>query len=156
MILAKESASDLVQSACREVLQDLGGRSFPSDGLLRHWLYLAAERKILDRARFHRRARRDAALEAPAAYDEQAHAILECHRGAASPSEAASAHEELARMEEAMLRLPEESREIIMLSRIVGLTNAEIAEKLGKTEGAVRTTISRALARLAVMLESGR
>ena len=42
-----------------------------------------------------------------------------------------------------------------MLSRIVGLSRAQIAEETGRTEAAIRNLLPRALARLADALESG-
>ncbi|MCA9320002.1 MAG: hypothetical protein KDB53_04670, partial [Planctomycetes bacterium] len=62
-IRAKESASDLVQSTCREILQDFGDFEYRGDAAFRHWLYTAALRKILDRDRFYRRDKRDRARE---------------------------------------------------------------------------------------------
>ena len=43
---------------------------------------------------------------------------------------------------------------MIRLSRFVGLPHREIARRLGRSEGAVRTLLSRALASLAVKLEA--
>ena len=63
------------------------------------------------------------------------------------------AREELERIESAFDRLPEEYREVITLARIAGLSRAEIAERMGRREGAVRTLLSRALARLAELLD---
>lgn len=48
----------------------------------------------------------------------------------------------------ALLRLPPETAEIIAMRYIEDLTNAEIAEILDKTEGSVRTALSRGLKRL--------
>jgi DNA-directed RNA polymerase specialized sigma24 family protein len=42
---------------------------------------------------------------------------------------------------------------VISLARIVGLSHAEIAKEMGRSEGAVRTLLSRALARLATLLD---
>jgi RNA polymerase sigma factor (sigma-70 family) len=57
--------------------------------------------------------------------------------------------EEIEHVERAFDRLEEEQREVITLAHVAGLTRAEIAERLGKSEGAVRTMLSRALADLA-------
>ena len=53
------------------------------------------------------------------------------------------------RLQRAFSTLPDEYREVITLARVVGLPHAEIAVKLGKSEGAVRILLHRALARLA-------
>ena len=70
-----------------------------------------------------------------------------------SPSKAAIANERVAEIEAAFDQLPDGYREIIAMSRIAGLSHAEIAERLGKSPGAVRTTLNRALCRLAALLE---
>jgi RNA polymerase sigma-70 factor (ECF subfamily) len=48
----------------------------------------------------------------------------------------------------ALLRLPPETAEIIAMRYIEDLSNADIAEILNKTEGSVRTTLSRGLKQL--------
>ena len=58
------------------------------------------------------------------------------------------------RVETAFDRLSDEQREVISLAHVVGLSRAEIAARLGKSEGAVRTMLSRALADLADEVKS--
>ncbi len=48
--------------------------------------------------------------------------------------------------------LPEDQREALRLRYLVGLPSKEIAQKLGKTDGAVRVMLSRSLAKLQEML----
>jgi RNA polymerase sigma factor (sigma-70 family) len=57
----------------------------------------------------------------------------------------AAARELSDRIERAFDMLSKDPREVIALARIVGLSHAEIAEQLGRTEGAVRVQLSRAL-----------
>ena len=52
----------------------------------------------------------------------------------------------------AFAQLPEDYREVITLSRVVGLSHGQIASQLGKSEGAVRVLLHRALARLSGLL----
>jgi DNA-directed RNA polymerase specialized sigma24 family protein len=42
---------------------------------------------------------------------------------------------------------------VLTLSRVLGLSNAQIAVELGKSDGAVRTLLSRALVRLSALLD---
>jgi DNA-directed RNA polymerase specialized sigma24 family protein len=72
---AREGSFDLVQSACREVLQDLSACSSLDEAGFRRWLYLAAERKILDRARYHAREKRGAGRDAHALSDVEVQAL---------------------------------------------------------------------------------
>jgi RNA polymerase sigma factor (sigma-70 family) len=149
----KESSQDLVQSICREVLADLDRFEPRGPTSFRDWLLAAAEHKILDKARFWRRARRDAARELP--LDEHGDdAKLLAHVYAfATPSQAAVERETLERLERAFRELPAEYREAIVLSRVHGLSGVDLASRLGRTEGAARTLLSRALARLALVMQ---
>ena len=148
-LLERDASMDLVQSACREVLQDVGRHEYRDEAGFRHWLYLAAERKILDRARYHGRDKRAGAAEFSPS-EAEARALLDGYSAICTPSRDAIAREELARAESALARLSEEQREVILLSRIIGLSHAEIAAKCGKSEVAVRSLLHRALARLAL------
>lgn len=148
-LLQRDASLDLVQSACREVLQDVGAHDYRDEAGFKHWLYLAAERKILDRARYHGREKRGGAVDATPS-EAEARAMVAGYSGLCTPSRDAAAREELARAEAALARLSEEHREVIVLARIVGLSHAQIAEKLATTEVATRSLLHRALARLAV------
>jgi len=70
----------------------------------------------------------------------------------ASPSEEAAGREALARLEAAFDRLDENEREIIVLARVVGLSHAELAQRLQCNEVAARKRLFRALAALSVAL----
>jgi RNA polymerase sigma-70 factor, ECF subfamily len=155
-IRAKESTSDLVQSVCREVLQDVGDFRYEGEAAFRHWLYQAALRKILDRDKFYGRGKRDLRREVPLQNGASATdpACAPFYAKVHSPSAHAMAEEQAARIEASFDRLPDNYREIISLSRVVGLSNAEIAQRLGQSEGYARMLLSRALARLARELRS--
>ena len=64
------------------------------------------------------------------------------------------AREELECIETAFDELPERYREVITLSRVCGLTTAELAERLELSEHYARTLLSRALARLSRLTRS--
>jgi RNA polymerase sigma-70 factor (ECF subfamily) len=53
------TAPDLVQSVCREVLEDLGDFEFRGEGPFRHWLFVRAENKLREKHRYHHRDKRD-------------------------------------------------------------------------------------------------
>jgi len=142
-LLDKESASDLAQSVCRDVLENFGRFQYDGEDGFRRWLFKTAQRKILDRHAYYKAGKRDAA-----AMDRDAEMTLLCYRGLASPSRDAIAREELARVEAAIEALPDEMREVVVLAKIVGLSRAAIADEIGKSEGAVRMILHRALAQL--------
>lgn len=155
-LLEKESSSDLVQSVCRDILENLDRFQFEGETGFRRWLFKTAQRKIADRYEFYGAKKRDMAREKRPAVRSSAggdEALLECYRSFYTPSHQAMAREELARVEGAFLSLPEEQREVVVQAKILGLSRAEIAEAMGKSEGAVRTLLYRALARLSEVLE---
>lgn len=148
-VRARESSADIVQSVCREILQDLGRFEYRDEAAFRSWLFDTALHKIIDRHRYHHAAKRDAAREMPIgagceAGDAQ---ILACYTRIASPSRGA-----IARVEAAFDALPDDYRRVITLARIVGLSHGEIAREMGRSEDAVRNLLARALARLGGVL----
>lgn len=148
----RESGSDLVQSVCREVLEHASRFQHPSESAFRRWLFTTALRKIVDRREFHLAEKRDAGREVAPADESAQRALLEAYSSFSSPSRGAILQEEIERIESAMESLSEEQREVVTLAHLVGLSRAEIAEQVGKSEGSVRMILHRGLARLAVVL----
>ena len=148
-LLALESSSDIAQSVCRDVLQNVDRFRYDGEGAFRKWLFTTAMRKIADRYEYYRADKRDIRREDSTGGDD---AVLEACRGFYTPSRQAAAREELARLEAAMRGLDDEKREVVLLSRVVGLSHEAIAHELGKTAVAVRKILSRALAELADQL----
>jgi RNA polymerase sigma-70 factor (ECF subfamily) len=153
-IAARESAVDIAQSVFREVLQDVDHIELQGEGAFRNWLFQQATRKVLDRAKFHGRDRRDVQKEVaiPEA-GPAADALLACYASIASPSQHAVAREELARFEAAVQQLPENQRDAVTMSRLMGLSYDQIAEQLGTSESAVRGLVARGLAALSSQLD---
>lgn len=152
----QESCSDLVQSACRAALEGLSSFEYRGEAAFRHWLYSAAERKILDRVRYHGRARRDTkrtrALDPGALSDDAS--LLDCYATFCTPSQEAVAHEEQERVERAIDELPANYRNVLRLKYVVGLSNEEIAGELGRSQEYARMFLARARQRLSVLLEN--
>ena len=150
---ARESTSDIVQSACRDVLGDLSRFQYGGDAGFRAWLYATALRKIADRAEYWGAQRRDAGREVQLpATSGGGDGLAGLLAGLPSPSAAAMGREAMERLERAFDRLADEDREVIVLSRVVGLTHTEISEQLGLTAGACRMRLFRALAALSEVL----
>lgn len=59
-------------------------------------------------------------------------------------------------LERCLRALPIEMREVIVLRKLDGLSSREVAERLGKSDEAVRKLYSRALARLARLVSDAR
>jgi RNA polymerase sigma-70 factor (ECF subfamily) len=67
---------------------------------------------------------------------------------ASSPSEHAIRHEEAASMADALARLPDDMQQVLLGRHMDGVSYAEIAQRLSRSEGAVRVLYTRALRRL--------
>lgn len=147
-LLRKEQSEDLLQSVCREVLQDADAFEYRDERSFKKWLYLTAQHKLYDRARFYKaekRAAHEQALATDAGYYSGYAAFM-------SPSRVAMDAEEIQRIESIFDELPEQYAEIITLAKIVGLSHEEIANEMGKSVTASRMLLHRALAKLAVLL----
>lgn len=155
MLLAKESCSDLAQSVCRDVIENMGRFRYDGEAGFRRWLYTTALRKVADRYEYYRAQRRDIAREKTPAQSGTDEELLASYRSFYTPSQHAAAREELSRVEQAFQDLPEEQQQVILMAKMIGLPRAEIAREMGRTEGAVRTLLCRALARLAELLDDG-
>jgi RNA polymerase sigma-70 factor (subfamily 1) len=156
LLRAREESTDIVQSVCREVLEKLDRFRYPSEAGFKQWLYATALRKIRDRYDYYLAAKRDVRMETapPAASVTGAPGDLaQVYRTLATPSRAASAREEIARIETAFDRLPEHYREVLVAARLLGMSRAEIAERTGSSELAVRSLLFRATAKLASLLD---
>lgn len=150
LVRSKESCSDLVQSACREVLEHADDFVYGGEAGFKQWLYRTALRKIAHRAEHWGAERRDARREHAAGDDSLD--VLDCYRAFYTPSQQAAAREELERVEAAFDRLSEPHRQVIVMAKVMGMSRAEIGAELGRSELAVRTLLSRALAQLATEL----
>lgn len=146
-LLAHESRSDLVQSICRDLLENARRlHSTDIDGF-QAWLFTTARRKLADRAEHWGAQKRAEGREVETPADGE---LLAACRGFFTPSQQAGAREELARVERALGELPAERREVILLAKVLGLSRQEIGARLGRSEGAVRVLLTRALADLAL------
>jgi RNA polymerase sigma-70 factor (ECF subfamily) len=144
-----ESCSDLVQSVCREVLAGAAAFRYQGDGPFRAWLFRTALNKILERTRHLTAQKRDVRRETTqSAIDYGSLPGLD-----PSASQLAAASELGERMERAFDGLSDDHRQVIALSRIVGLSHAEIAAEMGRAEGAVRVLLSRALVAFTAALD---
>lgn len=144
----RESQSDLVQSVCREVLQGAERFEYQGEAAFRSWLYTTALRKLIERDRYWRSQKRDIDRELRA----EEPSLLDCYATFATPSQDVAVREQMERIEAAFDALPDDYREVITLSRIVGLSHAEIARQMGRSEESSRQLLRRALVKLAERL----
>lgn len=143
---AREDSCDIVQSVAREVLSHADRFQHGGEDGFREWLFTTAHRKIVNRLEHWRAEKRTSQREDGAQLPEELAAL------GVSPSRHASVREELLAIEAAFDTLTEEQREVVTMSRMLGMSHAAIAGRLGKSEVAIRKILSRGLARLATSL----
>ena len=145
----RESTSDLVQTVCREVIAGLDEFEWRDEASFRGWFYTVALNKVRGKRRFHSAAQRSVRRE-DGASDE---ALLKAYAVLQTPSVVAMRREDAARIEAAFDQLSEEHREVILLSRLLALPHREVARRMGRSEVAVRSLLSRALVALSGLLD---
>ena len=129
-------AEDVVQTACVKVL----ATSQP----IRHvraYLYRAIEREADLAAKRYRAAHRD----------EGAGELLEAEPASPRPDLCDTVAERTDLLE-ALRALPRQQRTALLYSKVMGLTQAETAQAMGRNAGTVATHVSRALAALKISL----
>ncbi|MEM7308015.1 MAG: sigma-70 family RNA polymerase sigma factor [Planctomycetota bacterium] len=152
LVRGREDDADIVQSVCREVLTHRERFTVPAEQGFKRWLYLSALRKIQRRREHWLAQKRDIGREVAAEGSRSDADLLAGYATLCTPSRELMAREAIERIEQAVDALPDDYREALTLSRIVGLTRAEIADVMGKSEGSVRMLLSRAQARLVELL----
>ncbi len=147
----RETPEDLVQSVAREVLADLEHFEWRGEAAFRHWLYVKAQHKLVDKARFVAAECRSPAREVDAAA-QPSDGLLGGLADLLTPSRVAMSADGLARIERAFAELPADYQEAISLQRLCGMDYAAIAARMARSEGAVRNLVHRGLSRLALRL----
>jgi len=72
-----------------------------------------------------------------------------------SPEQRASARQELGRLAQAFDRLPPQCRRVVWLRKVEGLSQKQVAERLGISEGAIEKQITKGVRLLASLLFGG-
>ncbi len=155
----KADASDVVQEAflgaCRDFPQFRGTTEKEFLG----WLRQILAHLLANLVRHYQGSqRRDVRLERQLTLElDQSSQALD--RGLvnprSSPSEQASRREQAVLLAEALGRLPDDVRELLILRHLEGLTFPEVADRLGRTLDSVKKQWPRALASLKRVLEGG-
>lgn len=155
LVRGKESCTDLAQSVCREVLEEMDRFEYRGEAPFRKWLFQKALNKIHSRQRRYLADKRSP-LHEEGIGDLDLAGLQSIYSPVCSPTQAAIGKEELERFEATMDQLPEDYRQVITLSHIVGMSHAEIAEEMGRNEGAARSLLHRALTRLGWLIRQNK
>ena len=136
-------------------------RSLPQTDLSQRdpfgWLCQIAERKIIDLHRRHfgaqkRDAGREVPLGTPGGDTHSPGLVNLLVMSMTTPSQAFSRNARELRLAEAMAALRAEQRDALRMRYVESLPSKEIAEKLGKTDAAVRVMLTRSLKKLQELL----
>jgi RNA polymerase sigma-70 factor (ECF subfamily) len=146
---ARLESRDILQATLLKSFERLGDFRGSDTRSLGAWMARIAEREIADRADYHQRQRRDAALETP--IDER----QEVPAPVRSALTQAILDEQAMEVEAAMETLSDAHREIILLRKFEELSFAEIARRLGRTEDASRMLLARAMTALTLAMAKG-
>jgi RNA polymerase sigma-70 factor (ECF subfamily) len=132
----QEDAEDLLLEVFLAALEQASVLQTRDGPTQRAWLRRVAANKLADHYRRHG-GRQPVLLEqvAESLYADDAH----------SPEQSALAHEEHTRLRLLLRDLPRLQQQVVSLRFVYGLRSAEIAEALGKREGAVRKLLWRTL-----------
>lgn len=149
----KIEPEDVLQEVSIEAVRVLGQTDLSAWDPL-NWLFQLCQRKIVDAHRRHFASRRrDAAREVALPAGSEGAGLADLLAASmTTPSAAFSRDQRQLRMMVALETLPETQQEALRLRYLVGLPSKEIAQKLGKSGGATRVIISRALSQLQAML----
>jgi RNA polymerase sigma-70 factor (ECF subfamily) len=122
------------------------------------WLQQVARRRVIDAQRFHFGAQRRDAGRQHSMHGDGAGDGFEALLAASitTPSAAFSRDVRVNRMHEAVAGLSDEQQTVIRMRYAEGLPTKEIAERLGKTDVAVRVLLSRSVRVLEKQLEDVR
>lgn len=154
----KVEPEDVFQEACAEAV-----RALPAAELAERdpfsWLCQLAERKIIDLHRRHfgaqkRNAAREVSLDSPGSDTETPGLIHLLAVTLTTPSQAFSRGIREARLAAAVQGLPAEQGEALRLRYVENLPSKQIAQRLGKSDAAVRVMLTRALKKLQQTLEN--
>ncbi len=139
----------IAEEATQEIFLNLWLKSAsynPSRGEPRAWIMSVAHHKIIDIIRSRRRA---TAVTDPKEYET----LDLLPSGRMDTDEEAERNLEGARVRQALDKLPPAQQEVILLSYYNGLSQSEIAARLGQPLGTVKTRVRLAMQKLRVELQ---
>jgi RNA polymerase sigma-70 factor (ECF subfamily) len=156
----KVDPSDLVQEASLGAYRDFPQFRGTTEAEFRSWLRQILASLLANLVRHYQGTqRRDVRLERQLVIElDQSSQALD--RGLvapqSSPSQQAIRREQSVLLAEALGRLPQEWRELLILRHLEGLSFPEVAQRLGRTVDSVKKQWPRALAGLRRLLEGER
>jgi RNA polymerase sigma-70 factor (ECF subfamily) len=152
---AKVDASDLVQQTLLEAYRDFPRFQGSTEGEWLAWLRRMLAHNAADfvrrfRGTDKRQAGREVALPGSLASSAGGAAVLPA--GGETPSQALVQRERQLQVTEALARLPEEYRQVVLLRNVQRLPFDEIARQMGRSRPAVQMLWTRAIRKLQTVI----
>jgi len=144
LVQNRPDAEDLTQEVFVQVFEQC--QSFRGEAKLSTWIYRIAVNKALEHLRRHKRKKRFAFLTS--LFAEDGAALKHDAPDFVHPGVLAERKEQATLLFDAIARLPEKQRVAFTLAQVEQLPQADIAETLETTVGAVEALIQRAKAQL--------
>jgi RNA polymerase sigma-70 factor, ECF subfamily len=148
---AHVAPSDIVNQTLFEAHRARGQYRGRSDGELAAWLRQALVNNLADAFRKLRAGKRDVTkqISLNEAVERSNGQLIKCLEVSdASPSGRVTRSEELLRLSDAIMRLPESQRSVVELYRLREMPLSEVAAHVGKSEAAVGGLLHRAMKQL--------
>lgn len=150
-------ADDVVQEAvtyCLKTFTEIDCKSLDP----MPWVHQVLERKIVDAHRHHAAQKRAADKGVPlsGATDSSPGLIDLLIASITSASQAFARNRREERLMIAMQQLTQEQQDALRMRYVENLPSKEIADKLGKSDGAIRVMLTRSLRQLEELLDDGR
>jgi RNA polymerase sigma-70 factor (ECF subfamily) len=148
----KADASDLIQETFLEAFRDFAGFRGTTEAELVRWLRRILATNLANLVgRYCGTQRRDVYLERELA-DELGQSSRALNQSLvakqSSPSQQAARRDQAVLLADALARLPEDYRQVLVLRHLEELTFPEVARRLGRSLDSVKNLWARALARL--------
>jgi RNA polymerase sigma-70 factor (ECF subfamily) len=153
----KLDPADVVQQTMLRAYSAIGELRSDDPDVLTAWLRRILSSTLADAVRHYERDKRDIHLERSieADIDRSASGMAAwLMADQTSPSRRVEKNEELLRLVDALARLPDRMREVVVLKHCQGWTLQQIADHIGRSVPAVASLLRRGLAELRRELES--
>jgi RNA polymerase sigma-70 factor (ECF subfamily) len=157
----KVESDDVFQETSAEAVRALPGAEL-GDRDPFSWLCQIAERRIIDlHRRFFDAQKRDAGREVPlgagggsgSGSDTMGGGLINMLVASmTTPSQAFSRNARELKLQEALLKLPDDQQQALRMRYVENLPSKQIADKLGKSDAAVRVMLTRSLKKLQELL----
>jgi RNA polymerase sigma-70 factor, ECF subfamily len=158
VLQSKLDESDIVQQTLLEAHHSMATFRGASSGEMAAWLRQILARNLADEMKKFRRGKRDVRMELSlqAALNESTIRVQQwLAKDDPSPSECAIANEQVLALAEALLKLPADQRRAVELRQLQGMSFADVAKHLGRTEVAAASLLRRGLKTLRQLIREG-